>query len=389
LLPETAAFCFNIGMQNTPSIPNMQQAFAIVIDPRRNHTKHHELIDILMIAICCLLCGGSGFVHMEQFGHAKLAWLRTFLALPHGIPSHDTFRRVFGLLDPQPFATAFLSWTQSLRTAVGAEIVALDGKTVRRSFDRAKGRGPIHLVSAWASANRLVLGQLRTSDKSNEITAVPELLRALELGGCIVTMDALNCQKNIAKEIHEADAEYVLTLKANHGTAYEEVRSFLADARQRNFAGVAHDFVETMDKEHGRFEIRRYWITEQIGWFADRVQWENLRSVALVESERELNGERRIEQRVFLCSLGANAALLAQAVRSHWGIENQLHWVLDVQLGEDDCRVRTGHAAENLATLRKIVLNLLRRDTHTKAGIRAKQLKASWDHAYLQSILKP
>jgi len=376
-------------MPNNSSLTNLQQALAAVTDPRRDHTKHHELIDILMIAVCCLLCGGSGFAHMEQFGHAKRDWLRTFLALPNGIPSHDTFRRVFSLLAPQQFATAFLAWTQSLRAAVSAEIVALDGKTVRRSFDRAKGRSPLHLVSAWASANQLVLGQLATADKSNEITAVPHLLRALELAGCIVTVDALNCQKNIAKEISEADADYVLTLKANHGTAYQEVRDFLGDARQRNFAGVAHDFVETVDKEHGRFEVRRYWITEQIGWFADRPQWEKLRSVALVESEREVNGERRVEQRVFLCSLGANAALLAQAVRGHWGIENQLHWVLDVQLGEDDCRVRAGHAAENLALLRKIVLNLLRRDTQTKAGIRAKQLKAAWDHAYLQSVLKP
>ena len=195
-------------------------------------------------------------------GHAKLEWLRTFLALPNGIPSHDTFRRVFARLNPQQFATVFLSWTQGLRATVGAEIVALDGKTVRRSFDRARRRGPIHLISAWASANRLVLGQLKTADKSNEITAVPELLRALELAGCIVTADALNCQKNIAKEISEADAQYVLTLKANHGTAYEEVLSFLADARQRNFAGVAHDFVQTVDKEHGRLETRRYWITE-------------------------------------------------------------------------------------------------------------------------------
>lgn len=376
-------------MQNTPSVQSLRQAFATISDPRREHTKHHELLDILLIAVCCLLCGGTGFVHMEQFGHAKLDWLRTFLTLPNGIPSHDTFRRVFGLLDPQPFATAFLTWTQSLRTAVGAEIVALDGKTVRRSFDRAKGRSPIHLVSAWASAHRLVLGQLKTDDKSNEITAVPELLRVLELAGCIVTADALNCQKNIAKEISEADAEYVLTLKANHGTAYAEVSSFLADARRRDFAGVAHDHVETVDKEHGRLETRRYWITEQIGWFADRFQWEKLRSVALVESEREVAGQRRIEQRVFLCSLPADARLLAQAVRGHWGIENQLHWVLDVQLGEDDSRVRVGHAAENLAVLRKVVLNLLRRDTQTKVGTRAKQLKAAWDHAYLQSLLKP
>ena len=376
-------------MQNDLPLQSLKQAFGTLTDPRRNHTKHHELLDLLMIAVCCLLCGGTSFTHMEQFGRAKRDWLRSFLALPNGIPSHDTFRRVFGLLDPHQFATAFLSWTQNLRTAVGAEIVALDGKTVRRSFDRAKGRGPIHLVSAWASVNRLVLGQLKTADKSNEITAVPQLLRTLELAGCIVTVDALNCQKDIAQEISEADADYVLTLKANHGTAYAEVLSFLEDARQRSFAGVAHDFVETVDKDHGRLETRRYWITEQIDWFADRAQWEKLRSVALVESQREVADERRVERRVFLCSLGADARLLAQAVRGHWGIENQLHWVLDVQMNEDDCRVRVGHAAENLATLRRIVLNLLRRDTHTKAGTRAKQLQAAWDHAYLQSLLKP
>lgn len=388
-LPELPAICFNLGMQNNSALPSLQHAFGALTDTRRNHTKDHALLDILLIAVCCLLCGGTGFTHMEQFGLAKLAWLRTFLPLPNGIPSHDTFRRVFSLLDPEQFATAFLTWTQSLRTAVSAEIVALDGKTVRRSFDRAQGRGPIHLVSAWASANRLVLGQLKTAAKSNEITAVPALLRTLELAGCIVTADALNCQKTIAKEIHEADADYVLALKGNQGTAHAEVVEFFQDARQRDFAGVTHDFVETVDKEHGRFETRRYWITEQIDWFADRAQWANLRSFALVERAWEVGGERRVEQRVFLCSLRADARLLAQAVREHWGIENQVHWVLDVQLREDECRVRVGHAAENLATLRRLVLNLLRRDTTTKAGTHAKQLKAAWDHAYLQKLLTP
>jgi len=263
----------------------------------------------------------------------------------------------------------------------------LDGKTLRRSFDRAKGRGPLHLVSAWASANRLVLGQLATAEKSNEISAVPELLRALELAGCIVTVDALNCQKNIAKEISEA--EYVLALKGNHGTAYEEVKSFWEDARQRGFDGVAHDVVETLEKGHGRVEIRRYWISEQIGWFADRAQWEKLRSVAMVEAERHVGATVSVERRFYLSSLPANAKLLAHAVRSHWGIENQLHWVLDVQMKEDQCRVRAGHAAQNLATLRRLVLNLQRRDPRTDLRIKAKQLQASWDHAYLQSLFNP
>ena len=378
-----------MGMPNDPCSLSLQQAFGALDDPRRDHTKRHELIDILLLGVCCLLCGGRSFVDMEEFGQSKFDWLRTFLALPHGVPSHDTFRRVFGLIDPQQFADCFRRWTQSLRQAVGAEVVALDGKTVRRSFDRAKGRGPIHLISAWATTNRLVLGQLKTADKSNEITAVPELLRTLELADCIVTVDALNCQKDIAKEISEADADYVMTLKANHGTAYDEIKTFLEDAHRRNFAGLPHDFVETLDKDHGRLERRGYWITEQIDWFADRPQWEKLRTVALVQAEREIDGQRSVEQRVFLCSLAPDARLLERAVRGHWGIENQLHWVLDVQLGEDQCRVRVGHAAENLATLRRIALNLLRQENSSKRGIKGKQLKASWDHAYLQSLLNP
>jgi predicted transposase YbfD/YdcC len=376
-------------MQQMPSSRSLQTALATITDPRDASLTEHRLLDILMIAICCLLCGGQNFSHMEQFGHAKLSWLRAFLELPHGIPSHDTFRRVFLLLDPQQFAEVFLHWTQSLRAAVGAEVVALDGKTLRRSFDRAKGGGPLHLVSAWATANRLVLGQLATAEKSNEITAVPELLRTLELAGCIVTVDALNCQKNIAKEISEADADYVLALKGNHGTAYAEVKRFLEDARQRGYAGVAHDFVETLEKGHGRVEIRRYWVSDQIGWFADRAQWEKLRSVGMVEAERHVGGAVSVERRFYLSSLPAEAKLLAHAVRSHWGIENQLHWVLDVQMNEDQCRVRAGHAAQNLATLRRLVLNLQRRDQRPKLSIKAKQLQASWDHTYLQTLLNP
>lgn len=376
-------------MQNQSTSRSLQTALATLTDPRAESLTEHRLLDILMIAVCCLLCGGQSFTHMEQFGHAKRAWLGTFLELPNGIPSHDTFRRVFLLLAPQSFAEVFLRWTQSLRRAVGAEVVALDGKTLRRSFDRVSGRGPLHLVSAWAATNRLVLGQLATAEKSNEITAVPELLRTLELAGCIVTADALNCQKNTAKEISEADADYVLALKGNHGTAHAEVQSFLEDARHRSFAGVAHDFVETVDKDHGRLEIRRYWISDQIGWFADRAHWEKLRTVAMVEAERHVAGQVSVERRFYLCSLPPDAKLLAHAVRSHWGIENQLHWVLDVQMNEDQCRVRTGNAAQNLATLRRIVLNLQRRDSHPKLSIKAKQLQASWDHAYLQSLLHP
>jgi predicted transposase YbfD/YdcC len=332
-----------------------------------------------------MLCGAESFTEMAAFGRAKADWLKTWLALPHGIPSHDTFNRVFGLIDPRAFLNCFQAWTQSLRAAVAGELIAVDGKTLRGS--RAGGHGPIHLVNVWAQANRLVLGQLKTDDKSNEITAVPALLRALELAGCLVTVDALGCQKDIAKEIHEADADYLLALKGNQGTLHAEVKEFLDDAQARGFAGVAHQFTETVEKDHGRIETRRYWITEQIGWCADRDQWEALRSVGMVEAIRDVAGQVQTERRYYLSSLPADAARFAAAARGHWEIENCVHWVLDVQMGEDRCAVRQQNAAQNLATLRALCLNLLRRDRRQNCGIRSKQKIAGWDHDYLRSLL--
>jgi predicted transposase YbfD/YdcC len=384
-------------MQNTVISPLKNQLLQLT-DPRLSRRRKHELIDVLMIAVTALLCGAENFTHMAQFGKAKEAWLRTFLTLAHGIPSHDTFRRVFILLSPEKFSAVFLSWTQSLRQAVGAEVVALDGKTVRRSFDSAKSQSAIHLVSAWASANRLVLGQIKVDDKSNEITAVPELLRALALAGCIVTVDALNCQKNIAKEIKEADADYVLALKGNHETAHEEIQTFLDVALAETLAtkppgaklsaGAATlAACETVDKGHGRVETRRYYQSAELDWFADRAAWEGLRTVGMVEARREVRGKLAVERRYYLSSLPLDVATFARAVREHWGVENQLHWVLDVQMNEDQNRARCGHAAENLGLLRRLVLNQLRRDTRCQTGIKGKQLNASWDHAYLQSLL--
>ncbi len=386
-----------LRMQNTVISPLKAQLLQLT-DPRLPRRRKHELIDVLMIAVTALLCGAENFTHMAQFGKAKEAWLRTFLTLTHGIPSHDTFRRVFMLLSPEKFSAVFLSWTQSLRQAVGAEVVALDGKTVRRSFDAAKSQSAIHLVSAWASANRLVLGQIKVDDKSNEITAVPELLRALELAGCIITVDALNCQKNIAKEIQEADADYVLALKGNHATAHEEIQTFLDAALEETLAarppgaklsaGAATLATwETVDKGHGRVETRRYYQSAELAWFADRAAWEGLRTVGMVEARREVRGKLTVERRYYLSSLPLDVATFARAVREHWGVENQLHWVLDVQLNEDQNRARCGHAAENLGLLRRLVLNQLRRDTRCQTGIKGKQLNASWDHTYLQSLL--
>ena len=359
-----------------------------MVDPRVDRTKEHLLIDILLISICAMLCGADSFVDMADFGRAKEAWFRTFLKLPNGIPSHDTLRRVFMMMDPQAFAECFNGWSQSLRRAIGREIVAIDGKTLRRSFDSAHGRTAIHMVNAWATENGLALGQLKTDDKSNEITAVPELLRSLELEGCIVTLDAMGCQKNIAKEICEADADFVLALKGNHETVHEEVQSFLQDARQKDWKKVPHDFLETVEKGHGRIETRRYWITEKIDWFADRSKWEGLRSMAMVESIRQIGETTTTQIRFHLASIKADAKELARAVRGHWAIENNLHWVLDVCFGEDQCRVRAGYAAQNLAILRQLALNILKRDSIKKRGIKGKQKNAAWDNSNLLSLLK-
>jgi len=364
---------------------SLSEQFKRLRDPRIDRTKCHSLHDILIIAILAMLCGADSFTDMEDFGHAKDDWLASFLDLPNGIPSHDTFNRVLALLDPHEFMDCFIRWTQTLRHAVTEEIVAMDGKSLRRSLD--KGRGPIHLVNAWAAQNRLVLGQRKVDDKSNEITAIPELLRALELSGCIVTIDAMGCQKNIAKEIHEADADYVLALKGNQAVLHQEVKEFLDDAQARHFAKVPHQYYQGIEKDHGRLETRRYWVTDQIAWMADRHQWENLHSIGVVEATRQIGAHTATERRYYLSSLPADVSRFARAVRTHWGIENSLHWTLDVALQEDQCRVRSGYAAQNLAALRAMTLNLLKRDTQKKRGIRGKQKNAGWNHRYLLSLL--
>jgi predicted transposase YbfD/YdcC len=355
-----------------------------VPDPRVTATVDHDLPDILTIALCTILCGGDSFYDMEEFGEVRLGWLRTFLRLRNGAPTHDTYNRVFQALDPEQFGDCLLRWTQSVRAVLGGEVVALDGKTLRRALN--KGEDPRVIVSAWATQSGLLLGQRKVKNKSNEITAVPELLRALQLAGCIVTADALHCQKNIAKEIREADAEYVLALKGNQGTTFAEVKSFLDDAIQRNEVHLVK--LETTDKEHGRLEVRRYWQTEQLAWFADRKEWEGLQSVGVVEARRTIHGKESVERRYYLSSLKNDVDQFARAVRGHWAVENSLHWVLDVVFGEDDSRARSGHAAENLAATRRLVVNLLRRDKTCKRSIKGKLLRAAIDPDYLKLILK-
>jgi predicted transposase YbfD/YdcC len=382
-------------MQKHPKL-SLIEHFETLSDPRVDRTKDHDLIDVLIIAICTLLCGGESFNDMEDFGYAKHDWFKTFLGLRNGIPSHDTFNRVFAALDPQQFLDCFLGWTQSLRRAVAQEIVALDGKALRRALN--KDQSVKYIVSAWAESNNLVLGQWKVADKSIEITALPQLLRVLELSGCIVTLDAMGCQKKIAQEIIESDADYVLALKGNQETVHQEVKDFLDQAlaetqkpRPRGAklspaaAGLAA--LETVEKDHGRLETRRYYQSSQLAWFADLEQWEGLKSVGMVEAMREVDGKTSVERRYYLSSLPVNIELFARAVRSHWGVENKLHWVMDVCFREDQSRARAGYAAENLATLRRLALNLLKREKTKKRGIRGKQLNAGWDHAYLLRLL--
>lgn len=382
-------------MQAHPKL-SLIEHFQVISDPRVNRTKDHALLDVLVIAVCTLLCGGETFNDMEDFGKAKEQWFRTFLVLTNGIPSHDTFNRVFAALDPKEFLECFLRWTQSLRQVVHREIVAVDGKALRRAMN--KKDNVKYVVSAWAESNNLVLGQLKVTDKSNEITAVPELLRVLELSGCIVTLDAMGCQKKIAREIIEADADYVLALKGNQETVHDEVKSFLdatiAETQAARLPGAklskpaaALVQVEKVEKDHGRIETRRYYQSDQLSWFADLEKWEGLKSVGVVESIREIAGEKTVERRYYLASLPLDVELFARAVRSHWGVENKVHWIMDVCFHEDQSRARAGYAAENLATLRRLALNMLKREHTKKRGIKGKQLNAGWDHAYLLKLL--
>ena len=362
-------------------------------DPRVERTSDHRLIDILVIGVCCLLCGGQGFTDMETFGKAQFQWLRGFLALPGGIPSHDTFNRVFSAISPDAFLDCFLRWTRTLRTALGCEIVALDGKALRRAH--GKRDAVPYIVSAWAATNGLTLGQVKVDEKSNEITAIPKLLRILELNGCLVTIDAMGCQKKIAREIVKAGADYVLALKGNPSLAHDEVRAFFDElvppdpAMGPPPAPARTAFHQTVDGGHGRVETRRYWITDWTEWFADRGKWKELKGFGMVESLREgADGTRSYERRCFLASITPDAARFAAACRGHWGVENPLHWTLDVTFREDDSRARTGFAAENLAALRRLALNTLKADmSQPKLSIRSKRVMAAWNGDYLKRLL--
>lgn len=363
---------------------NLVSIFEDMPDFRVDRNKHHRLVDIMVIAVTAFICGADGWTEVEDFGESKQSWFARFLELPNGVPSHDTFCRVFRLLNPLHFERCFLRWIESIQHQTQGEIIAIDGKTLRRSYNTAKGKPAVHMVSAWANANGLVLGQIKTEEKSNEITAIPELLSKLALGGCIVTIDAMGCQKTIATQIQEQEADYVLALKGNQGHLHDDVKTYLDHAISHKRPLSYHEEVDT---GHGRIETRRCWVTEKIDWLEPKGLWTGLRSICAIECERIVGEKVSCERRYFISSLAADASVLANAVRAHWSIENNLHWVLDVVFKEDYCRAREGYAAQNMAVLRHMALNLLKKENSRKRSIKTKRLKAGWDEAFLLAVL--
>jgi predicted transposase YbfD/YdcC len=368
----------------------IEEHFSKVNDPRKDRTKDHKLIDIIVIAICAVICGAEGWVDIELFGNSKLHWLATFLELPNGIPSHDTFGRVFSLIDAQQFQLAFYEWVLAVNEIVQGQIINIDGKCLRGSDDKELGKRAIYMVSAWAEANELVLGQRKVDQKSNEITAIPELLKLLDVSGCIVTIDAMGTQTNIAKTIVEANADYILSVKENQGHLFEDISVLFAVDQAQDFKYASFDYKKTVNKGHGRIEVRECWSTsnpEYLRLIRGLENWAGLQSIIMVVRTRIIGNQEIKYVRYYISSLLNNAERILQAVRKHWSIENKLHWVLDVALNEDRSRVRKDQAPENFAVLRHIALNLLKHEKTAKGGIHAKQFQAALKEDYLLKVL--
>jgi predicted transposase YbfD/YdcC len=361
---------------------------AEISDPRVDRTKAHQLIDILVIGLCAILCGAEHLTDMERFGRFKEKWLREFLELPNGIPSHDTFARVFAALDPEQLRSCFSDWVKEMLPDLAGRHIALDGKKLRRSGEASSGQAAIHMVSAYAHEAGLVLCQRRVDDKSNEITALPDILKILDLTDAIVSIDAMGCQKSIARQITAQGGDYVLSLKGNQGKLAEAVEAHFVSARRDGFELLEHDRYQDVDGGHGRVESRCYDVLYEADWLDPKKEWGGLSAVGCVHSERDAGGLVSRESRYYLLSRRMPARAFAAAVRHHWSIENQVHWVLDMAFREDECRVRRGNSAENLAILRHMALNLLKQDTTVKLGIKSKRLAAGWNNDYLRHLLK-
>jgi predicted transposase YbfD/YdcC len=368
---------------------SLVEYFADIEDPRVERTKKHQLTDILVIAILAIIAGAQGWEDIENYGISKQRWLEEFLALPNGIPSDDTFRRVFEFIDPEALHRCFVRWVETLVTDMGGEIVPIDGKTIRGSYDRNQGKSALHVISAWASEQRLVLAQLKVEDKSNEITAIPALLKLLDLAGCIVTIDAMGTQTEIAQKIIHKKADYVLALKANHPTLYHQVKRWFEQAQAQDFDGIDVSYDQRLEKAHHRTEIREVWSVpvSAVGNLYQPQPWAKLQSLVMVVRVRHLWNKTTREVQFYLTSLPSDAQLLGRAIRKHWGIENEVHWTVDVTFAEDTCRIRSFHSPRNFALLRRIALNALNREQTYQRSLRQKSKRAGMDNDYMIQVL--
>ena len=373
-------------------IVEIRERFAGVKDPRVERTKRHNLLDMIVIALCATIAGADGWADVERFGKSKRAWFQRFPRLSHGIPSHDTFGRVFALLDTQEFLTCLHNWLRALhltmkqKAQTGETAIAIDGKTLRRSFDTASGKSALHIVSAWASDLRLCLGQLAVDDKSNEITAVPKLLELLELTGAVVTLDAMHCQKETAAAIRRQGADYILTVKRNQPTLHKELSDLFIQHGEHDYRGHGLRIYNTNERRHGRDERREYYVCAAPSWLQGGPEWPDVKSVGMVYRRQTVGDREHEEVTFFISSLPPRVRRLAKLLRGHWGIENSLHWVLDVIFAEDRSRIRRGPGPEIASVFRRLAVSILQQDTSLKSSLRGKRLQAGWNEQILEAL---
>ena len=368
-------------------VAGVERCFGDVVDPRVIGRCDHQLLDMVAIMILAVLCGAEDWPDIEIFGRAREDWLKTFLPLRGGIPSHDTFRRVFGMLERNQFAEALFRWTQALHEATGGQLIAIDGKSLRRSFAKKSGRGMLHLVTAWASENGLTLGQVACEEKSNEITAIPELLKLLDIKGCTVTIDAMGCQREIAQQIRSQKGHYVLALKGNQSSLQTDMQTLFEQGMETNFAGLKHSVHASSETAHGRTDERTCHVIEIAKDHPQRAAWQDLSTLAVTISRRAIGDQETWESRLYVSSHPPQAAFLAQAIRRHWSIENSQHWVLDVVFGEDQRRQQDRNGGANFAAVRRLAVSLLRQETTNKRGVKNKRLHCALDPNYLLKVL--
>ena len=365
---------------------NLIEHFSSLTDPRIERNKKHQLIDIIVLSVSALCSGANGWEAIEEFGHEKREWLQQFIPLNNGIPSHDCIQYVISRLSSSEFKDCFINWVNSIMKVCSGEIIAIDGKTARGSRDKKNNKNPLHMVSAWACQQRFVLAQEAIDDKSNEITAIPKLLKLLEIKGCIVTIDAMGCQRTIAKQIVDQEGDYVLGLKGNQSKLHEAVKDFFTTTDTTDFKQVDHDYIEETDKGHGRLETRRYWISSNLNTLPNTAQWAGFNSIGMVERDCIQGEKHTIERRYFICSINEDAKLFAKAVREHWGVENPLHWRLDVIMGDDASRIKKDNGATIMTSLRHLCMNLFEGEP-SSLSLAKKKRKASWNDNYRAKVI--